>query len=80
MRKVLTTEPLTIGDRVAVSSPRLAETEAARAAAEAVKVEYEPYDPILSVRPRSQKMRPVRPHLSANVVSGAARCRRATSL
>ena len=46
--KVLTTEPLTIGDRVAVVA---AETEeAARAAAEAVKVEYENLAPILDVK------------------------------
>ena len=66
--KVLTTEPLTIGDRVAVVA---AETEeAARAAAEAVKVEYENLAPILDVKAALADNAPaMQPHLSdTNVV------------
>ena len=66
--KVLTTEPLTIGDRVAVVA---AETEeAARAAAEAVKVEYENLAPILDVKAALADNAPaMQPHLSGtNVV------------
>ena len=66
--KVLTTEPLTIGDRVAVVA---AETEeAARAAAEAVKVEYENLTPILDVKAALADNAPaMQPHLSGtNVV------------
>lgn len=66
--KVLTTEPLTIGDRVAVVA---AETEeAARAAAEAVKVEYENLMPILDVKAALADNAPaMQPHLSdTNVV------------
>ena len=66
--KVLTTEPLTIGDRVAVVA---AETEeAARAAAEAVKVEYENLMPILDVKAALAENAPaMQPHLSdTNVV------------
>lgn len=66
--KVLTTEPLTIGDRVAVVA---AETEeAARAAAEAVKVEYENLTPILDVKAALADNAPaMQPHLSdTNVV------------
>lgn len=66
--KVLTTEPLTIGDRVAGVA---AETEeAARAAAEAVKVEYENLAPILDVKAALADNAPaMQPHLSdTNVV------------
>lgn len=77
--KVLTTEPLTIGDRVAVVA---AETEeAARAAAEAVKVEFENLAPSLDVKaaladnaPQCSRTFPTR------TSSSGARCRRATSL
>lgn len=66
--KVLTTEPLTIGDRVAVVA---AETEeAARAAAEAVKVEFENLAPSLDVKAALADNAPaMQPHLSdTNVV------------
>ena len=61
--KVLTDEPLTIGDRVAVVA---AETEeAARAAAEAVKVEYETLAPLLDVKAALAENAPaIQPHLS----------------
>lgn len=66
--KVLTTEPLTIGDRVAVVA---AETEeATRAAAEAVKVEFENLAPSLDVKAALADNAPaMQPHLSdTNVV------------
>ena len=66
--KVLTDEPLTIGDRVAVVA---AETEeAARAAAEAVKVEYETLAPLLDIKAALAENAPaIQPHLSeTNVV------------
>ena len=61
--KVLTDEPLTIGDRVAVVA---AETEeAARAAAEAVKVEYETLAPLLDVKAAlAENVPAIQPHLS----------------
>ena len=66
--KVLTDEPLVLGDRVAVVA---AETEeAARAAAEAVKVEYETLAPLLDVKAALAENAPaIQPHLSeTNVV------------
>ena len=66
--RVLTDEPLTIGDRVAVVA---AETEeAARAAAEAVKVEYETLAPLLDVKAAlAENATAIQPHLSeTNVV------------
>lgn len=61
--KVLTDAPLVLGDRVAVVA---AETEkAARAAAEAVRVEYEVLTPMLAVRAAlADGAPPLQPHIS----------------
>ncbi len=63
--KVLTDEPLVLGDRVAIVA---AETEAAaRAAAEAVKVEYEIIAPMLDVKSALAPNAPaLQPHIAPN--------------
>lgn len=63
--KVLTDEPLVLGDRVAIVA---AETEAAaRAAAEAVKVEYEVIAPMLDVKSALAPNAPaLQPHIAPN--------------
>ena len=61
--QVLTMEPKTLGDRIACVA---AETEeAAREAADAVKVEYEVLAPYLEIRNAlDQKAQPLQPHIS----------------
>ena len=62
--KVLTDEPLVLGDRVAIVA---AETEAAGAAAEAVKVEYEIIAPMLDVKSALAPNAPaLQPHIAPN--------------